>query len=110
MWSFRFWQIYTNKCINGLEPFDGGEIIVDGMNVGDLKSDLPKLRAKIGMVFQNFELFPHLNVLDNMNLAQNKVLKRSASHLKLKLKLSEYYYSDISLIYFIKIFVPPFSL
>ena len=67
------------KCINGLEPFDGGEIIVDGMNVGDLKSDLPKLRAKIGMVFQNFELFPHLNVLDNMNLAQNKVLKRSAS-------------------------------
>jgi len=67
------------KCINGLEPFDSGEIIVDSMNVGNLKSDLPKLRAKIGMVFQNFELFPHLNILDNMNLAQEKVLKRSAS-------------------------------
>ena len=66
------------KCINGLEPFDNGEIIVDGMNVGELKSDLPKLRAKIGMVFQNFELFPHLNILDNMVLAQKKVLKRKS--------------------------------
>ena len=65
------------KCINGLEPFNSGEIIVDGKNVGELKSDLPKLRAKIGMVFQNFELFPHLNILDNMLLAQKKVLKRS---------------------------------
>ena len=65
------------KCINGLEPFSSGEIIVDDMNVGKLKSDLPKLRAKIGMVFQNFELFPHLNILDNMLLAQKKVLKRS---------------------------------
>tara|TARA_Y100001970_G_C14236147_1_gene861912 strand:- start:181 stop:924 length:744 start_codon:yes stop_codon:yes gene_type:complete len=67
------------KCINGLEPFNSGEIVVDGMSVGDLKSDLPKLRAKIGMVFQNFELFPHLNILDNMLLAQKKVLKRSTS-------------------------------
>ena len=50
---------------------------IDGMNVGKLKSDLPNLRAKIGMVFQNFELFPHLNILDNMLLAQKKVLKRS---------------------------------
>ena len=66
------------KCINGLEPFNSGEIIVDGKNVGELKSDLPKLRAKIGMVFQNFELFPHLNILDNMLLAPKKVLKRSA--------------------------------
>ena len=66
------------KCINGLEPFNSGEIIVDGENVGELKSDLPKLRAKIGMVFQNFELFPHLNILNNMLLAQKKVLKRSA--------------------------------
>jgi len=65
------------KCINGLEPFDRGEIIVDGKNVGELKSDLPKLRAQIGMVFQNFELFPHLNILNNMLLAQKKVLKRS---------------------------------
>jgi len=67
------------KCINGLEPFNSGEIIVDGKSVGELKSDLPKLRAKIGMVFQNFELFPHLNILDNMLLAQKKVLKRSTS-------------------------------
>jgi glutamate/aspartate transport system ATP-binding protein len=67
------------KCINGLEQFNSGEIIVDSMNVGELKSDLPKLRAKIGMVFQNFELFPHLNILDNMLLAQKKVLKRSSS-------------------------------
>tara|TARA_Y100001970_G_C14035166_1_gene750700 strand:- start:5 stop:733 length:729 start_codon:yes stop_codon:yes gene_type:complete len=67
------------KCINGLEPFNNGEIIVDGKSVGELKSDLPKLRAKIGMVFQNFELFPHLNILDNMLLAQKKVLKRSTS-------------------------------
>ena len=67
------------KCINGLEEFNSGEIIVDSMNVGELKSDLPKLRAKIGMVFQNFELFPHLNILDNMLLAQKKVLKRSSS-------------------------------
>ena len=59
-----------------IDPTDG-EIIVDGMNVGKLKSDLPKLRAKIGMVFQNFELFQHLNILDNMLLAQKKVLKRS---------------------------------
>ena len=57
------------KCINGLEPFNSGEIIVDGKNVGELKSDLPKLRAKIGMVFQNFELFPHVKILDNMVLA-----------------------------------------
>ena len=67
------------KCINGLEGFNSGDIIVDSMNVGELKSDLPKLRAKIGMVFQNFELFPHLNILDNMLLAQKKVLKRSSS-------------------------------
>ena len=66
------------KCINGLEPFNNGEIIVDGKSVGELKSDLPKLRAQIGMVFQNFELFPHLNILNNMLLAQKKVLKRSA--------------------------------
>jgi glutamate/aspartate transport system ATP-binding protein len=47
------------KCVNGLEPFQQGEITVDGISVGDKKTDLPKLRARIGMVFQNFELFPH---------------------------------------------------
>ena len=65
------------KCVNGLEPFQQGEIIVNGVSVGDLKTDLPKLRSHIGMVFQNFELFPHMTVTDNINLAQIKVLGRT---------------------------------
>ena len=65
------------KCVNGLEPFQSGEITVDGFSVGDKKTDLPKLRARIGMVFQNFELFPHLSITDNLTLAQTKVLGRS---------------------------------
>jgi glutamate/aspartate transport system ATP-binding protein len=65
------------KCVNGLEPFQQGELIVNGQSVGDKVTNLPKLRAKIGMVFQNFELFPHMNVTANLNLAQVKVLGRS---------------------------------
>ena len=65
------------KCVNGLEPFQQGELIVNGQSVGDKKTNLPQLRAKIGMVFQNFELFPHMNVTANLNLAQVKVLGRS---------------------------------
>jgi len=65
------------KCINGLEPFQKGVIQVDGISVGDKQTNLPKLRSRIGMVFQNFELFPHISVLDNINLAQLKVLNRS---------------------------------
>jgi glutamate/aspartate transport system ATP-binding protein len=65
------------KTVNGLEPFQQGAIRVDGTSVGDPKTNLPALRARIGMVFQNFELFPHLSVRDNLNLAQVKVLKRS---------------------------------
>jgi len=65
------------KTVNGLEPFQQGRIGVDGTEVGDPHTDLPALRARIGMVFQNFELFPHLSVRDNLNLAQIKVLKRS---------------------------------
>src|SRR6266481_4246091 len=65
------------KTVNGLEPFQKGEITVDGISVGDPKTDLPKLRAKIGMVFQNFELFPHLSVTDNLTLGQVKVLGRT---------------------------------
>ena len=65
------------KCVNGLEPFQQGEIMVDGVSVGDPKTDLPKLRSKIGMVFQNFELFPHMTVTSNLTLAQVKVLGRS---------------------------------
>jgi glutamate/aspartate transport system ATP-binding protein len=64
------------KCVNALEPFQKGEITVDGVSVGDPKTDLPKLRARIGMVFQNFELFPHLSIRENLSLAQVKVLGR----------------------------------
>ena len=65
------------KCVNGLEPFQKGEIVVEGISVGDAKTDLPKLRSRIGMVFQNFELFPHMTVTENLTLAQVKVLGRS---------------------------------
>jgi len=64
------------KCVNGLEPFQQGTITVEGISVGDPKTDLPKLRARIGMVFQHFELFPHLTVMRNLMLAQIKVLGR----------------------------------
>jgi glutamate/aspartate transport system ATP-binding protein len=64
------------KCVNGLEPFQKGSITVDGVSVGDPKTDLPKLRSRIGMVFQNFELFPHMTVTRNLTLAQEKVLHR----------------------------------
>ena len=65
------------KCINGLEPFQQGEIFVDGTKVNDKNTNLNHLRSKIGMVFQNFELYPHMNVLKNISLSQIKVLKRS---------------------------------
>jgi glutamate/aspartate transport system ATP-binding protein len=65
------------KCVNGLEPFQQGTITVDGISVGDPKTNLPKLRARIGMVFQHFELFPHLDVMRNLVLAQIKVLGRT---------------------------------
>jgi glutamate/aspartate transport system ATP-binding protein len=65
------------KCVNGLEPFERGEITVDGVSVGGRRTDLPKLRARIGMVFQGFELYPHMTVTENIRLAQEKVLRRS---------------------------------
>lgn len=65
------------KVVNGLEPFQKGEVWVDGVSVGDPKTDLTKLRSRIGMVFQSFELFPHLSVMRNLIIAQMKVLKRS---------------------------------
>ena len=64
------------KCVNGLEPFQRGDIVVDDVSVGDKETNLPKLRSHIGMVFQNFELFPHISVLENIKLAQLKVLRR----------------------------------
>ena len=65
------------KCVNALEPFQSGEIVVDGIKVNDPRTNLPKLRARVGMVFQHFELFPHLRIIDNLCLAQEKVLGRS---------------------------------
>ena len=65
------------KCVNGLEPFQKGTITVDGVSVSDRKTNLPKLRARIGMVFQHFELFPHLTVRRNLTLPQVKVLHRA---------------------------------
>jgi glutamate/aspartate transport system ATP-binding protein len=65
------------KCVNALEPIQSGEIILDGIKVNDPKTDLPKLRARVGMVFQHFELFPHLTIISNLCLAQQKVLRRS---------------------------------
>src|SRR3546814_9460206 len=65
------------KTVNGLEPFQKGEIFVDGVSVGAPDTNLPRLRARIGMVFQSFELFPHLSVTQNLVLAQVKVLGRS---------------------------------
>jgi glutamate/aspartate transport system ATP-binding protein len=64
------------KCVNALEPFQSGDISVDGTKVNDPKTDLPKLRSRVGMVFQHFELFPHLTVRQNLSLAQVKVLGR----------------------------------
>ncbi|MGB2816854.1 MAG: amino acid ABC transporter ATP-binding protein [Burkholderiaceae bacterium] len=65
------------KCVNALEPFQEGTVHVDGVSVGDPKTDLPKLRSRVGMVFQHFELFPHLSITENLTLAQIKVLGRS---------------------------------
>ncbi|ORT81914.1 arginine transporter ATP-binding subunit, partial [Burkholderia puraquae] len=64
------------KTVNGLEPFQQGEILVNGQSVGDKKTNLSKLRSKVGMVFQHFELFPHLSITENLTLAQVKVLGR----------------------------------
>jgi glutamate/aspartate transport system ATP-binding protein len=64
------------KCVNALEPFQSGDILVDGTKVNDPKTNLPKLRSRVGMVFQHFELFPHLKIIDNLCLAQEKVLGR----------------------------------
>jgi glutamate/aspartate transport system ATP-binding protein len=72
------------KCVNGLEPFQKGSITVDGISVGDPATDLPTLRARIGMVFQDFELFPHMTVTQNLTLAQIKVLGRSRAEAQTK--------------------------
>jgi glutamate/aspartate transport system ATP-binding protein len=72
------------KCVNGLEPFQEGKIIVNGEQVGEKGTNLNRLRSKIGMVFQHFELFPHMKVIDNLTLAQVKVLGRSGDEARAK--------------------------
>src|SRR5262252_5337723 len=70
------------KCVNALEPFQKGDITVDGVSVGNPKTNLPKLRSHVGMVFQHFELFPHLSITDNLTLGQMKVLGRNKEEAK----------------------------
>ncbi len=70
------------KTVNALEPFQKGDIVVDGISIADPKTNLPKLRSRVGMVFQHFELFPHLSVTENLTIAQIKVLGRSADDAK----------------------------
>lgn len=65
------------KCVNGLENVGAGTIVVDGVSVGRDRRETAKLRARVGMVFQHFELYPHLDVMDNICIAQTQVLKRS---------------------------------
>jgi glutamate/aspartate transport system ATP-binding protein len=65
------------KTVNALEPIQQGDIVVDGVSISDSRTNLPKLRSRVGMVFQHFELFPHLSITDNLTLAQIKVLGRS---------------------------------
>ena len=72
------------KTVNALEPIQKGDIVVDGISVTHPKTDLPKLRSRVGMVFQHFELFPHLSVTENLTIAQIKVLGRSADDAKVR--------------------------
>jgi ABC-type polar amino acid transport system ATPase subunit len=65
------------RCINGLEPYQEGEIIVDDISLNNPKTNLYKLRENIGMVFQRFELYPHMTALQNVSLAPKKVRKLS---------------------------------
>ncbi|MBP5991981.1 MAG: amino acid ABC transporter ATP-binding protein [Piscinibacter sp.] len=70
------------KTVNALEPFQKGDIVVDGVSISDPKTNLPKLRSRVGMVFQHFELFPHLSVTENLTIAQIKVLGRNPEEAK----------------------------
>jgi glutamate/aspartate transport system ATP-binding protein len=70
------------KTVNALEPIQKGDIVVDGISISDPKTNLPKLRSRVGMVFQHFELFPHLSVTENLTIAQIKVLERSPDEAK----------------------------
>jgi glutamate/aspartate transport system ATP-binding protein len=75
------------KCINALEPVNNGSVVVDGVEVTDPKTDLPKLRSRVGMVFQNFELFPNMTIAENIQIGQQKVLGRSPADARAKGKI-----------------------
>ena len=78
------------KTVNALEPFQKGDVSVDGISLSYPKTNLPKLRSRVGMVFQHFELFPHLSVTENLTIAQIKVLGRSKEDAKVRgLKMLE---------------------
>ena len=72
------------RCINGLEMFDSGHVIIDGVDLADRKTDINKVRAEVGMVFQQFNLFPHKTVLENLTLAQQVVRKRGKEEAQTK--------------------------
>ncbi len=72
------------RCVNGLEPYQKGEIVVDGVSLSDPRTNLYRLRQKLGMVFQRFELYPHLSVMRNITLAPLKVLKQSRAEAEKK--------------------------
>jgi polar amino acid transport system ATP-binding protein len=75
------------RCVNRLEEPTSGTIVVEGENICDIDCDLDRIRTRIGMVFQQFNLFPHLNVLDNLTIAQRTVLKRSKDEATEKARL-----------------------
>ena len=72
------------KCVNALEPFQKGDVVVDGTSIADPKTNLPQLRSRVGMVFQHFELFPHMTITENLTVAQIKVLGRSKAEAEKK--------------------------
>jgi glutamate/aspartate transport system ATP-binding protein len=72
------------KCVNGLEPFQSGDIMVQGISLADKSTNLPALRAKVGMVFQHFDLFPHLSIMENLTLAQCHVLGRDLDEARVR--------------------------
>ena len=77
-------QVHAHQDGERARAIQKGDIIVDGISISDSKTDLPKLRARVGMVFQNFELFPHLTVTENLTLAQMKVLGRNGDDAKVR--------------------------
>ena len=83
------------RCLNGLETFTSGHIMIDGVDLADKKTDLNKVRREVGMVFQQFNLFPHKTVLENIVLAQKVVRKRKLGEVILYIKLTGKFYIKV---------------